>query len=105
MKCYTRWLSKNSIVWYASFRCNNDTCSHLEFPKIGKASLIKGKARFTLCNLLFKNLKSVIILFKFEFVLAISFMGEEYGEMSGYKIPKCTNLHISSSIIGLSSFA
>ena len=97
-------LSDNLNVWYASFTSDTYKHSHLELPKIAKASLIKGKAKVTLCNLLFKNLKLVMILFKHEFFLAISIMGEEYGDISCFKIPKCTNLCISLSIIGLSSF-
>ena len=63
----------------------------------------KGKAKFTLCSLSLKNLKSAMILFKLGFFLAISIIGEEYGDMSFSKVPKCINLYISFSIIGLSS--
>ena len=44
-----------------------------------------------------------MILFTFDFFPAISIMGDEYGDMSCFKIPKCTKLCISLSIIGLSS--
>ena len=71
-------LSDNLIVLYASFRFNNDKHLHLELLEIAIASLIKGKAKFTLHNLLFKTLNSVILLFKLEFFLAISMMEEEY---------------------------
>ena len=52
-----------------------DKTSHLELPELAKASLLKAKAKFTLCNLLFKNLQPVMILFKVEFCLAMSIMG------------------------------
>ena len=45
------------------------------------------RSNFTLYNLLFKSLKSVTILFKPEFFLEMSMMGEEIGDMSNYKTP------------------
>ena len=93
--------SENIIVWYTSFKYNTDKQSHLELPKTVKASLIKRKAKFTLCSLPFKNLKSVMILFKSKFFPAISIMGKEYGYVlqNTYVYQP---LHFSS-IIGLTS--
>ena len=52
---------------------------------------------------IYKNLKSVMIHFKPEFSIAISIMEDKHGDMSFFKIPKCTNPCISLSVIGLSS--
>ena len=38
--------------------------SHLKLPKIVKVSLIKGKAKFTVCYLLFKNLNFCDVSFE-----------------------------------------
>ena len=70
--------SDTLIVWYASFKSHSGKKSHLKLLNIPKAALIKEKTKLTLCNLLFKNLKSVMILLTFEFFLAISSMVEEY---------------------------
>ena len=97
MPQYGLEFSYNFIKWYAPFRSKTDNHSHLELPKIVNVSLINGKAKFTLCSLLFKNLKSAMILFKLGFFLAINIMGEIYGEIPFFKIP-----YISLSTIGLS---
>ena len=49
-------LSDNLIVCYAVFKSNTGRHSHLELPKIAKASLtMMGKVMFTLCNVLCKT--------------------------------------------------
>ena len=74
------------------------------FLKWQITSLIKEENKFTLSHLQLKKPK-ISIIFTFEIFLPISIMGEEYGDMSCFKVPKWTNLCISLSVIvGLSSF-
>ena len=48
-------LSDNLMVWFASFKSSTKEHLYLELLMITKASLIKGNAKFTLFNLLFKT--------------------------------------------------
>ena len=76
------------MAW--NFLISTDKHLHLELPKMTKASLIKGST--------VQNLKSEMLLFKFEFLLAMTIRGKRFGDKTCFKIPKCTNLCISLSI-------